>query len=259
MANMSTGLVSPRYRHFIPVAPSFSVLVPGLKQAGVSGGLKQIRVCSMLQEEEDQHIYHLEESFEDSQTSMINMYVDGVFIANNYGFYGQTAPVLDELGNPTYDPISHVPIVIIIQEYQRFNYIEETNAVNLTSRMTIPPVGAIIRFETIVGPAITENVVIPMKKYLIQGTKPADETIINDRDPTAQHFQGGYRCVLEVISKPKHGVLKISDDHMNFEYRPEVGFYGEDCFYYRLVNSMGQESPVAVIKLKVGSVKPTTK
>ena len=91
-----------------------------------------------------------------------------------------------------------------------------------------------------------------MKKYLLQGANPPDKTIDNPRDPEYQYFQGAYRCTLEVLNEPKHGVLQMAEDQLGFVYRPEVGYYGDDKFMYRIINCMGQASPTACITLKVG-------
>lgn len=93
---------------------------------------------------------------------------------------------------------------------------------------------------------------IKMKQYLIQGAYPIDSTIISraDNRPTGQ-FQGGYRCTLEILSQPVHGVVRIGDDKLCFEYRPESQYRGGDAFSYRIVNSMGQGSNVSCISLFV--------
>lgn len=252
MSNKTTGLVAPRYRHFIPVAPALSVSVPALKRSSVSGGLSLMRMYGTVQEREDQYIYHLDDQFRGSTTNMISLYIDGVFIVNNYGFYGTTNPVYNEWGEPKIDPITKNPITTQVLEYDKFDYIDDINAIVLTRRATRPLLGGRVRFETALGPAINESADISMKKYLLQGATQLDLTIDNPRDPNYQFFQGAYRCTLEVLNVPKHGVLSLMDDQLGFVYRPEVGYYGDDKFMYRIINCMGQESPVACITLEVG-------
>lgn len=251
MSTISTGLVSPRYRHFVPTAPALQVAVPSLKRTSMSSGLKAVRVHATVQIA-NERTYILPEYFRGSTTGIINLYVNSVFVSNRYGFFGQTIPVYDEFGNPMIDPDTNLPVTTTLMEFERFTYNTETNSVTLTKNMTTLAAGTQIRFETIVGSAIQENNTISMKQYLIQGAAPLDLSIVNPQDPTALFFQGGYRCNLWIMTNPKHGVAKISDDRLNLEYRPEVGFYGTDYFSYRLINIMGQESEVACITITVG-------
>lgn len=251
MSQMTQGLVSPRYRHFVPEAPSFSVQLPGLKQAGLSGGLKEVKVYGTKQVAAER-AYPLDESFRGGSTGTISMYINGVFVANPFGFFGTTIPILDQFGNPVLDANGQ-PTFIPVSEFRMYNYDATANAVSLTSRSTTPDIGSTVRFETIVGNAIEENTIIPMKKYSLQGASPLDLGIVNPQDLDALFFQGAYRCTLEIISPPRHGVVKISDDTFDFEYRPEVGYFGNDYFSYRVVNCMGQESPAACITLQVGT------
>lgn len=255
MSQVTQVLVAPRYRHFVPEAPAFSVKVPGLKKAGPSGGIKQVRVYATSQVA-DERSYVLDPNFANSSTGKISMYVNGVYQANNYGFYGTVIPIYDQYGEPALDRNGD-PIFIPIYEFQTFTYDAASNAVSLRAGATTPAIASTIRFETVIAGAGTveeQTVTIPMKKYTLQGAKPDDPTITNPLDPSALFFQGAYRCTLEVIRAPKHGIMKITDDHFNFEYRPEVGFYGKDAFSYRIVNCMGQESPVACVTLDVGQV-----
>lgn len=252
MSQVTQVLVAPRYRHFVPEAPAFSVKVPGLKRAGPSGGLKQVQVYA-TEQFSGERSYMLDPNFAGSITGTISMYINGVYQSNNYGFFGTVIPIYDQYGEPMLDRNGE-PIFIPIYEFQTFTYDPISNAVWLRDAATTPAIGSTIRFETVVAAAIEESVVIPMKKYTLQGVNPLDLTLVNPTDPTAPFFQGAYRCTLEVIRGPKHGILKITDDHFNFEYRPEVGFFGDDAFSYRVINCMGQESPVACVTLKVGQV-----
>lgn len=254
MSNYAVALVPPRYRHFIPVAPEFTVKVPGLKSSGRGGKLSQVMVYSTTQAVANNRFFPLSANFMGSDVAHLNLYINGVFQSNVYGFYGNTIPVLDHFGNPVIDPATGLPRTLPLSEFGSFTYNEDTNTVVLSHRIPIPAIGDIVRIETLIGDAIgQEHKFINMKPYLIQGLKPHDETLINDRDPGAQYFQGAYRCTMQVIIRPTHGILSISDDKMGFDYRPEVGYYGTDKFSYRLVNAMGQESIVACVTLDVGA------
>jgi hypothetical protein len=95
---------------------------------------------------------------------------------------------------------------------------------------------------------------IPMKReWLIQGANPINPALVNPTGTGSNQFQGGYRCTLKLISRAAHGHVRISDDKLAFEYRPDMGYIGTDSFAYRLVNALGQESPAYCIKIDVGT------
>ena len=255
MSVMTTGLVSPRYRHFFPVAPNLTIPLGGLKSVGLSGGVKVVRAYGTTQETDTQYIYHIGSQFAGSLTSDINLYIDGVYQVNNYGFFGKTVPLYDVNGNPRYDPVTKKPIVRNIFEYELFNYVDDNNTIVLTSRAKKPKAGTPIKVDMLMGDAEQESTLIPMKKYLLQGLDPIDKTLVNHRDPHGQYFQGAYRCFLEIVTKPVHGVMTITDDKMGFVYRPEIGYFGDDVVTYRIVNCMGQQSPCATITFQVGTIE----
>lgn len=251
MSDITQVLVSPRYRHFVPEAPPLTVKMPALKKSGPKGGIVQVQIVS-AQQTLGQREYVLDNNFKTLTTGLIHMYINGVYQANNFGFFGTVIPSVDEHHNLILDANGKV-IVTPLMEFQLFTFDPESNTVTLTNRAATPAEGASIRFENLVDSSATEGAIIPMKQYTLQGASPVDATIINPLNQGALYFQGAYRCTLELLSAPKHGVVKISDDTFNFEYRPELGYHGDDYFAYRIVNCMGQESPLACVTLKIGS------
>ena len=86
---------------------------------------------------------------------------------------------------------------------------------------------------------------------LIQGADYVDEDLIPPPGvPMNIRFQGGYRCYLEIVAMPKHGVVKLTDSLDGFLYRGRLGFIGRDSFEYRYYNSLGQESDVACVTVQ---------
>ena len=80
---------------------------------------------------------------------------------------------------------------------------------------------------------------LDMKKLLIQGANPTNQLILD----THEQFQGGYRCVLKIITPPTLGHVSISDNHLGFDYTPlSTSWIGKDSFSYSVINCFGYES-----------------
>lgn len=118
-----------------------------------------------------------------------------------------------------------------------------------------PPKGTHVEFD-VVAVSATDNsyVRIPIKReFLIQGANPIDSSIVDPKGTSTNSFQGGYRCTLKLISQAAHGHVRISDDKLALEYRPDTGYMGVDSFAYRLRNALGQESKAFCVRLDVGT------
>ena len=85
---------------------------------------------------------------------------------------------------------------------------------------------------------------------MIQGSDYVDEHLI---PPGATNltgkFQGSFLCFPEIVSMPKHGIAKISDDTRGFQYRGTMRFIGVDSFEYLLYNALGQVSDTCCITI----------
>lgn len=251
MSNVAISLVSPRYRHFFPIAPQLLVEVKGLRSSGGIGEAVYSVIAYSEVTGDKQREYVLPTRFKDFVTPQINMYIDGIYYANEYGWYGKMEPKLDDAGNVVVDS-NGAPEMELIFEYDIFKYDPMTESIVFTSRMLDPLSDLQITFE-VEGDIVMDTYNnIDMRRYLIQGASPQDGRVVNPLDPDAPYFQGGYRCTLQLLSKPLHGVVAIAPDKLGFLYRPEVGYYGGDSFSYRIINCMGQESDVACLYLQVG-------
>lgn len=91
-----------------------------------------------------------------------------------------------------------------------------------------------------------------IRRMLIQGTNYIDEALIPpDETQLTGKFQGGFRCYPEIVSMPKHGVVKLSDDLLGFSYRGKLAFTGKDSFEYLIYNALGQVSDVNCFDIQV--------
>jgi uncharacterized protein YoxC len=68
--------------------------------------------------------------------------------------------------------------------------------------------------------------------------------------------QNGEKITCEIVTKPKHGTIKILNDG-NFIYTPQKGFTGTDTFTYRAKNNNNQYSNTATIKITITGKKLT--
>lgn len=251
MSNVSVGLVPPRYRHFFPIAPQLLVELKGLRRSnGIDGVISSV-ITHVAEAVALQKVYVLPPRFNTSTTPQFSMYVDQIYQSNNYGWFGKTKPLLDEDGNPILDENGN-PDVEWVFEYELFDYDPVTESITLTTRMPEITAGLEIKFEVEGERVLDLYTKIDMRKYLIQGANPVDGDVVNPLDPTAPFFQGGYRCTLQLLSRPLHGVVEVAPDRLGFLYRPEIAYYGGDSFAYRIINCMGQESDVVCLYLQVG-------
>jgi hypothetical protein len=126
---------------------------------------------------------------------------------------------------------------------------------NATYNVAPPPVGTNVLIE--IENDLSENAYVPisMKPYLIQGANPLEPSIITNpaANSVVPQFQGGYRCHIRLLTRARHGHVRIADNKLGFEYRPDMGYYGDDSFSYCLVNSLGQRSDAACVRLRVGT------
>ena len=153
-----------------------------------------------------------------------------------------------------------------IYGYSRYEYDRNTGLISFRTLhngmwwIDPPAAGVKVRIE-ITNLISVDNLFVPilMKPYLIQGANPMDSTLVTKEDPTGKQFQGGYRCDLHILKYPKHGVARIGRDQMRLEFRPDMGYYGEDEFTYFTKNVMGQESATGTVKIYIGINKPAAK
>jgi hypothetical protein len=91
-----------------------------------------------------------------------------------------------------------------------------------------------------------------LKRLLVQGATYIDEALIPPGETRLTgKFQGGFRCYPEIVSQPKNGVVRMSDDLLGFAYRGRQGFSGLDSFEYLIYNGLGQVSDVYCFNIRV--------
>lgn len=83
---------------------------------------------------------------------------------------------------------------------------------------------------------------VSINDLLIQGAGYIDDNLINPDHFIPGQFQGGFRCFPEIVSLPKLGLAKLSDDLLGFSYRAPQGYSGADSIEYLVYNSLGQVS-----------------
>ena len=90
---------------------------------------------------------------------------------------------------------------------------------------------------------------LKMSRCLIQGARPEDQAVL----AAENHFQGGYRCTLKIITPPVFGTVVISDNQIGFDYTPMSKYWmGKDSFSYSVVNVMGYESDAKCVYILIG-------
>ena len=236
------------------MAPDLELLVPFYKAAPGGGAVTENFRVEYVADGSD--TYTLQSNiYCDNFPDGMRVFYDDVEQSNAYGllYYTRILQYGGYYDQPTYG-------------YSRYEYDRNTGVITFRSLhngmwwMDPPASGVKVRIE-ISNVIDTENLFVPilMKPYLIQGANPMDSTLVTKEDPTGKQFQGGYRCDLHILKYPKHGVARIGRDQMRLEFRPDMGYYGEDEFTYFTKNVMGQESATGTVKLYIGINKPAPK
>lgn len=92
---------------------------------------------------------------------------------------------------------------------------------------------------------------VSMTEFLIQGSNYVDQNLIPPDEPNLTgKYQGSWRCMLEIVSLPRHGLVRMSPDMLGFAYRGRFGFTGLDSFEYLVYNSLGQVSDTCCITIQ---------
>lgn len=258
MIRRSLNVVAPRWRHFIPKGESLNIGIPAYETVrDAAGNVISIQkfnlsvdVVEDYQAAKKQFVFPLPSNVTVNNLNSISVSYNGVVQSN-----------ADEVLYYTMDGLTSVPH----SGPRLFTFNANTHSIEFQfvddGRVNrAPPKGTHVEFE-IVNDVGTDNsyVRIPIKReFLIQGANPIDSSIVDPKGTGTNSFQGGYRCTLKLISQAAHGHVRISDDKIAFEYRPDMGYSGVDSFAYRLQNALGQESKAFCIRLDVGTNKLPT-
>lgn len=248
------ALAGYRWRHFFPVAPDLELLVPFYKAA--PGGGSVTENFRVEYEADGTDKYTLQSNiYCDNFPNGMRVFYNDVEQSNEYGllYYNRVVEFGSYVDQPVYG-------------YSRYEYDRNTGVITFRSLhngmwwIDPPSAGTKVRIE-ITNVIDTDNLFVPieMKPYLIQGANPMDPQLVTKEDPTGKQFQGGYRCTLHILKYPEHGVARVGRNQLRFEFRPDMGYYGEDEFTYFTKNSMGQESATGTVKLYIGINKPAPK
>lgn len=244
---IARALAGYRWRHFFPQVQNLNVAIP-FYTASTGGG-------TMSQN------YQVEYVADGSSTYLLQSPIPVAGLSSLTVFYEEI-----EQDNPV-DIVGYYhtgQVEVPIYDNVRFTYDATTKLITFRTLHNgtwyIDPPAAGTNVRILVNASFSGDLYTPvdLTSLLIQGTSPVDSTLISAEDPTGKQIQGGYRCQLRILKRPAHGAVRIAWHNLGFEYRPDIGYYGEDSFSYFVVNSMGQESEqTGIIKLYVGVQPPT--
>lgn len=273
-SNRVKRIAAPRWRHFFPIAESFTMKIPyyATSRDSITGKVSviekfRIDYVAEARVENDYTFYQLASNMKPKKLENISISFNGVNQQN------ETIVLRSYEQNGVNYTVSGPRSFFYDAATNRINY----QYVKETGYNRAPAIGTVIVIE-ITNEVNTDNlyVKIPMTKWLLQGANPypypipeptVDEETGEEIPPTVfpipteeetlgdLSFRGAYRCTLMIIKRPTHGNVRIADNKLAFEYRPDMGYYGTDSFEYRVVNYMGQESQTYIIDLDVGTDK----
>jgi len=69
----------------------------------------------------------------------------------------------------------------------------------------------------------------------------------------------GYFCEPVILTEPRRGYVRLSDDRHSLIFIPETGWEGYDSFSYVMINDRGQASEPKCVFITVGEPKGPTK